>query len=172
MPQDCASPAIALTPPQSTASAWSSVSSRAKEKRSLRDALAEAPEDPACLVASREAQGLALPGDFPGRHITKARLRASADSPPCCKIPKPITPHSLRHAFRGSLAGTKAPTSAPFNSCSPSQPSDHIKISPHCDQQSLLHSSPLDLLPRPVSMEVKPTPPNTSNRRARWIARS
>src|SRR5258708_11449401 len=37
-----------------------------REKRSLRDALAEAPGDPACLVASREAQGLALLRRLPG----------------------------------------------------------------------------------------------------------
>jgi integrase/recombinase XerD len=41
-----------------------------------------------------------FPGDIPGRHITRDAVgRACEKAHSICKIPKPITPHSLRHAF-------------------------------------------------------------------------
>ena len=59
-----------------------------------------------------------------------------------------------------STCWNEAPTSAPFDSCSVTAPlattAKYLRIS---DQQSLSTSSPLDLLPRPVALEVKPKPP-------------
>jgi site-specific recombinase XerD len=41
-----------------------------------------------------------FPGDMPGQHITKGAVeRECQKAHRICKIPKPITPHSLRHAF-------------------------------------------------------------------------
>ena len=41
-----------------------------------------------------------FPGDMPGQHITKGAVeRECQKAHSICKIPKPITPHSLRHAF-------------------------------------------------------------------------
>src|SRR5439155_1574857 len=43
-----------------------------------------------------------FPGDMPGQHITKGAVeRECQKAHRICKIPKPITPHSLRHAFAG-----------------------------------------------------------------------
>ena len=41
-----------------------------------------------------------FPGEMPGQHITKGAVeREFQKAHRICKIPKPITPHSLRHAF-------------------------------------------------------------------------
>jgi site-specific recombinase XerD len=41
-----------------------------------------------------------FPGDMPGQHITKGAVeRECQKAHRICKISKPITPHSLRHAF-------------------------------------------------------------------------
>ena len=41
-----------------------------------------------------------FPGDFPGQHIPRGAVnRECQKAHRICKIPKPITPHSLRHAF-------------------------------------------------------------------------
>lgn len=41
-----------------------------------------------------------FPGDFPGQHITANAVRLECrEVHRICKIPKPITPHLLRHAF-------------------------------------------------------------------------
>src|SRR6184192_4487228 len=41
-----------------------------------------------------------FPGDFPGQHITRSAVEQECQKAQrICKIPKPITPHSLRHAF-------------------------------------------------------------------------
>jgi len=41
-----------------------------------------------------------FPGDFPGQHITSSAVEQECQKAHrICKIPKPITPHSLRHAF-------------------------------------------------------------------------
>ncbi len=104
-----------------------------------------------------------FPGDRPGQHIT-----ANAVAWECrrahrmCKIPKPITPHSLRHAFalhlleQGNdvrtiqlLLGHRSLATTAKYLC--------IATSKVCST-----SSPLDLLPLPVSIEVQPTPPQPS----------
>ena len=41
-----------------------------------------------------------FPGNIPGRHISKDAVEQACQKAHCiCKISKPITPHSLRHAF-------------------------------------------------------------------------
>jgi len=41
-----------------------------------------------------------FPGEFPGQHISKYAVeRACQKARHRCPIPKPTTPHSLRHAF-------------------------------------------------------------------------
>jgi integrase/recombinase XerD len=110
---------------------------------------------------------MARPGHwlFPGgtldQHITttsvaqmcrKAR-RISAE------IPKPITPHSMRHAFACHLleSGTdirQIQLLLGHRSLTTTAKYLDIATSKVCST-----SSPLDLLPRPVSMEVQPTPP-------------
>ena len=41
-----------------------------------------------------------FPGDFPGQHITRFAVESECRiAQRISKIPKPITPHSLRHAF-------------------------------------------------------------------------
>jgi len=101
-----------------------------------------------------------FPGDFPGRHITRFAVESECRiAQQISKIPKPITPHSLRHAFAVHLLeqGTdirhiqlllghrSLVTTAKYL---------RIATSKVCST-----SSPLDLLPRPVSMENKPKPP-------------
>ena len=41
-----------------------------------------------------------FPGDIPGRHIGRNAVeRACQEAHQRCRIPKPITPHSMRHGF-------------------------------------------------------------------------
>jgi integrase/recombinase XerD len=104
-----------------------------------------------------------FPGDKPGCHIS-----AHAVAWECrhvrgtCKIPKPITPHSLRHAFAVHLleSGTDIRTIQLLlghRSLATTAKYLRIAISKVCST-----TSPLDLLPRPVFIEVQPTPPQHS----------
>jgi site-specific recombinase XerD len=99
-----------------------------------------------------------FPGDKPGGHITtNAVAWACRHVQRICKIPKPITPHSLRHAFAVHLleSGTDLRTIQLLlghRSLATTAKYLLIATSKVCST-----SSPLDLLPRPVSMEVKPT---------------
>ena len=101
-----------------------------------------------------------FPGDIPGRHITRFAVeRECHEAHRLCKIPKPITPHSLRHAFAVHLLeqGTdvrKIQLLLGHRSLATTAKYLRIATSKVCST-----TSPLDLLPRPVSMEVKPTPP-------------
>ena len=101
-----------------------------------------------------------FPGDFPGQHITRGAVnRECHKAHRICKIPKPITPHSLRHAFAVHLLeqGTdvrKIQLLLGHRSLATTAKYLRIATNKVCST-----SSPLDLLPRPVSMEVKPTPP-------------
>jgi site-specific recombinase XerD len=101
-----------------------------------------------------------FPGDFPGRHITSGTVEQECQKAHrICKIPKPITPHSLRHAFAVHLLeqGTdvrKIQLLLGHSSLATTAKYLRIATSKVCST-----SSPLDLLPCPVAMEVKPKPP-------------
>jgi len=101
-----------------------------------------------------------FPGDIPGRHITRDAVgQACEKAHSLCKISKPITPHSLRHAFAVHLLeqGTDVRTiQLLLGHRSLSTTAKYLKIS---TSKVCSTSSPLDLLPRPVPMEVKPAPP-------------
>jgi site-specific recombinase XerD len=98
-----------------------------------------------------------FPGDKPGCHIS-----AHAVAWECrqvrgtCKIPKPITPHSLRHAFAVHLleSGTDIRTiQLLLGHRSLATTAKYLRIA---TSKVCSTSSPLDLLPR---AEVQPTPP-------------
>ncbi len=101
-----------------------------------------------------------FPGDFPGRHITRFAVESECRiARRISKIPKPITPHSLRHAFAVHLLeqGTdvrKIQLLLGHRSLATTAKYLRIATSKVCST-----TSPLDLLPRLVPMEVKPTPP-------------
>jgi site-specific recombinase XerD len=101
-----------------------------------------------------------FPGDMPGQHITRGAVeRECQKAHRICKIPKPITPHSLRHAFAVHLLeqGTDVRTiQLLLGHRSLATTAKYLRIA---TSKVCSTSSPLDLLPRPVSMEVKPTPP-------------
>jgi len=100
-----------------------------------------------------------FPGDMPGQHITRSAVgQACEQAHGICKISKPITPHSLRHAFAVHLLeqGTDIRTiQLLLGHRSLSTTAKYLKIA---TSKVCSTSSPLDLLPRPVSMEVKPAP--------------
>jgi len=101
-----------------------------------------------------------FPGDFPGRHITRSAVEKECQEAHCiCKISKPITPHSLRHAFAVHLLeqGTDIRTiQLLLGHRSLATTAKYLRIA---TSKVCSTSSPLDLLPRPVSMENKPKPP-------------
>jgi integrase/recombinase XerD len=101
-----------------------------------------------------------FPGGTPGQHITTTSVAAMCrKARRISEIPKPITPHSMRHAFACHLleSGTdirQIQLLLGHRSLTTTAKYLHIATSKVCST-----SSPLDLLPRPVSMEVQPTPP-------------
>jgi site-specific recombinase XerD len=101
-----------------------------------------------------------FPGNFPGRHITKGTVEKECqEAHRICKISKPITPHSLRHAFAVHLLeqGTDVRTiQLLLGHSSLATTAKYLRIA---TSKVCSTSSPLDLLPRPVAMEVKPKPP-------------
>ena len=101
-----------------------------------------------------------FPGDFPGQHITRFAVEQECQKARrICKIPKPITPHSLRHAFAVHLLeqGTDVRTiQLLLGHRSLTTTAKYLRIA---TSKVCSTSSPLDLLPRPVSMENKPKPP-------------
>ena len=101
-----------------------------------------------------------FPGDKPGWHITPNAVALECRrARRTCKISKPITPHSLRHAFAVHLleSGTDIRTiQLLLGHRSLATTAKYLRIA---TSKVCSTSSPLDLLPRPVSMEVQPTPP-------------
>jgi site-specific recombinase XerD len=101
-----------------------------------------------------------FPGDMPGQHITKGAVeRECQKAHRTCRIPKPITPHSLRHAFAVHLLeqGTDVRTiQLLLGHRSLATTAKYLRIA---TSKVCSTSSPLDLLPRPVSMEAQAKPP-------------
>ena len=101
-----------------------------------------------------------FPGDMPGQHITRYAVEdACRKAQHTCKIPKPITPHSLRHAFAVHLLeqGTDVRTiQLLLGHRSLATTAKYLRIA---TSKVCSTSSPLDLLPHPVPLEVKPTSP-------------
>jgi len=101
-----------------------------------------------------------FPGDLPGQHISRSAVEQECQKVHCiCKISKPITPHSLRHAFAVHLLeqGTDLRTiQLLLGHRSLATTAKYLRIA---TSKVCSTSSPLDLLPHPVPLEVKPTPP-------------
>jgi integrase/recombinase XerD len=99
-------------------------------------------------------------GDIPGQHISKDAVeQACQKARRLCHIPKPITPHSLRHAFAVHLleSGTDVRTiQLLMGHRSLATTARYLRIA---TSKVCATTSPLDLLPRPVSAEPKPEPP-------------
>jgi site-specific recombinase XerD len=101
-----------------------------------------------------------FPGDKPGQHISKDAVeQACQKARRRCSIPKPITPHSLRHAFAVHLleSGTDVRTiQLLLGHRSLATTARYLRIA---TSKVCSTSSPLDLLPHPVPVEPKPAPP-------------
>ncbi len=101
-----------------------------------------------------------FPGDFPGRHIGKDAVeQACQKAHRLCRIPKPITPHSMRHAFAVHLLeqGTDVRSiQLLLGHRSLATTARYLRIA---TSKVCSTTSPLDLLPRPVPPEPKPSPP-------------
>jgi len=99
-------------------------------------------------------------GERPGRHITRNAVeQACQKAHSTCKIPKPITPHSLRHAFSVHLLeqGTDIRTiQLLLGHRSLATTARYLRIA---TTKVCSTTSPLDLLPRPVPLESKPVTP-------------
>jgi integrase/recombinase XerD len=101
-----------------------------------------------------------FPGDIPGQHIGRSAVeQACQQARRRCPIPKPTTPHSLRHAFAVHLleSGTDLRTiQLLLGHRSLATTARYLRIAT-C--KVCLTNSPLDLLPRPTSTDAKPTTP-------------
>ena len=105
-------------------------------------------------------KGWLFPGDRAGSHISPDAVeQACQKAHRRCGIAKPITPHSLRHAFAVHLleSGTDVRTIQLLlghRSLATTARYLRIATSKVCATQS-----PLDLLPQPVAAEPEPVPP-------------
>ena len=101
-----------------------------------------------------------FPGGVLGTHITRSAVEeACKKAHRLCRIPKPITPHSLRHAFAVHLLerGTDVRTiQLLLGHRSLATTSRYLRIA---TVKVCATTSPLDLLPHPVAPDPKPTPP-------------
>jgi integrase/recombinase XerD len=101
-----------------------------------------------------------FPGDIPDKHISKDAVeQACQKAHHLCGIAKPITPHSLRHAFAVHLLerGTDIRTiQLLLGHRSLATTARYLRIA---TSKVCSTTSPLDLLPHPVVPEQKPTPP-------------
>jgi site-specific recombinase XerD len=101
-----------------------------------------------------------FPGDIPGKHISKDAVEhACQKAHRQCGIPKPITPHSLRHAFAVHLLenGTDVRTiQLLLGHRSLATTARYLRIATN---KVCSTTSPLDLLPRPAFAEQKPATP-------------
>jgi integrase/recombinase XerD len=103
-------------------------------------------------------QGWLFPGDKVGSHIGKCTIdEACQKARRRCRIPKPITPHSLRHAFAVHLleSGTDVRTiQLLLGHCSLSTTATYLRIA---NTKVCSTKSPLDLLPKTLGAELNPT---------------
>jgi site-specific recombinase XerD len=101
-----------------------------------------------------------FPGAYPGRPITTGAIEdACKKTLPLAGLSKPVTPHSLRHAFAVHLLESGADLrtiqlllghrSLATTAC-------YLRIATNKVRAT---SSPLDLLPHPVPPEPEPAPP-------------
>ena len=101
-----------------------------------------------------------FPGAIPGAHITTDAVgQACTKARKLSGIRKPITPHSLRHAFAVHLLerGNDIRTiQLLLGHRSLSTTQRYLRIA---TVKVCATTSPLDLLPQPVSVEPKPAPP-------------
>jgi integrase/recombinase XerD len=99
-------------------------------------------------------------GDIPGQAINRSSVELACQK--ACQLPgnrKPITPHSLRHAFAVHLleAGTDIRTiQLLLGHRSLSTTARYLRLA---TSKVCSTSSPLDLLPRPIPVEPEPTTP-------------
>jgi integrase/recombinase XerD len=110
----------------------------------------------------KRSKGWLFPGGSPDRHVTIIAVQAKCRKARLIsKIAKPITPHSMRHAFAVHLLeqGTDVRTIQLLlghRSLATTAKYLLLTTSKVCST-----TSPLDLLPRPASLEVKLTPTQT-----------
>ena len=101
-----------------------------------------------------------FPGNIPGRHISPDAVEhACQEAHRLCRLAKPITPHSLRHAFAVHLLeqGTDVRTiQLLLGHRSLATTARYLRIA---TTKVCSTTSPLDLLPKPLPPEPKPTPP-------------
>jgi site-specific recombinase XerD len=101
-----------------------------------------------------------FPGDVAGSHISKDAVeQACQKAHRCYRIPKPITPHSLRHAFAVHLleSGTDVRTiQLLLGHRSLATTARYLRIA---TSKVCSTTSPFDLLPCPVRTEPKPPAP-------------
>jgi len=101
-----------------------------------------------------------FPSDIPGRHITRYAVeQACQEAHRASRLSKPVTPHSLRHAFAVHLLeqGTdirRIQLLLGHRSLATTARYLRIATSKVCST-----TSPFDLLPQPVATESKPAAP-------------
>jgi integrase/recombinase XerD len=100
-----------------------------------------------------------FPGGIPGRHITRGAVEdACEEALQRCHISKPVTPHTMRHCFAVHLLeqGTDVRTiQLLLGHRSLATTARYLRIA---TTKVCSTTSPLDLLPRPLPLEPKPTP--------------
>jgi integrase/recombinase XerD len=101
-----------------------------------------------------------FPGHIPGRHITRYAVEeVCKQAHRTSRITKPITPHSMRHAFAVHLLerGTDVRTiQLLLGHRSLATTAHYLRIA---TTKVCATTSPFDLLPQPVAPESKPAPP-------------
>ena len=109
--------------------------------------------------ATRPTEWL-FPGAIPGRPITEDAVGLACENAHRLSgLSKPVTPHSLRHAFAVHLLEFGADVRTIqllLGHRSLATTARYLRIA---TSKVCATSSPLDLLPRPVPIEPKPTPP-------------
>ena len=101
-----------------------------------------------------------FPGDARDQHVSRSAVEHECQKAHrICKISKPITPHSMRHAFAVHLLeqGTDVRTiQLLLGHRSLATTAKYLRIA---TSKVCATSSPLDLLPHPIPLQVKPTAP-------------